>query len=304
MENKDIIIIGAGIAGISAAMYAARSGMKVSVIDEAGCGGQVLQIDDLENYPGVFPAVNGYDFMETAKKQAQAFGAEIIQTTITSLDRIDNNFKVVTPKGEFNSKALIIASGAEHKSLNVKGEKEFAGAGVSYCAVCDGPFFRKKIVTVIGGGDSAGTEALYLANLAEKVHLVHRRPEFRMVKSVSERILSNPKIEVHYNSIVKEIKGQDRVTSIELENTQTKDISEIETNGVFIFVGMNPRTSLVENLEKDAGGYIITDEKMGTKIPGLYVAGDVRSKPLRQIVTAASDGAIAAHSAAEFVKEN
>ncbi|MCR5496188.1 MAG: thioredoxin-disulfide reductase [Treponema sp.] len=304
MENKDIIIIGAGIAGISAAMYAARSGMKVSVIDEAGCGGQVLQIDDLENYPGVFPAVNGYDFMETAKKQAQAFGAEIIQTTITSLDRIDNNFKVVTPKGEFNSKALIIASGAEHKSLNVKGEKEFAGAGVSYCAVCDGPFFRKKIVTVIGGGDSAGTEALYLANLAEKVHLVHRRPEFRMVKSVSERILSNPKIEVHYNSIVKEIKGQDRVTSIELENTQTKEISEIETNGVFIFVGMNPRTSLVENLEKDAGGYIITDEKMGTKIPGLYVAGDVRSKPLRQIVTAASDGAIAAHSAAEFVKEN
>ena len=183
MENKDILIIGAGIAGISAGMYAARSGMKVAVIDEAGCGGQVLQIDNLENYPGVFPAVNGYDFMENAKKQALSFGAEIIQTSATSIDKKDNKFFVSTPKGTFSAPALIYATGAEHKTLGVKGEKEFAGAGVSYCAVCDGPFFRNKIVTVIGGGDSAGTEALYLANLAAKVHIIHRRDEFRMVKS-------------------------------------------------------------------------------------------------------------------------
>lgn len=302
MENKDILIIGAGIAGISAGMYAARSGMKVAVIDEAGCGGQVLQIDNLENYPGVFPAVNGYDFMENAKKQALSFGAEIIQTSATSIDKKDNKFFVSTPKGTFSAPALIYATGAEHKTLGVKGEKEFAGAGVSYCAVCDGPFFRNKTVTVIGGGDSAGTEALYLANLAAKVHIVHRRDEFRMVKSVSERLFSNPKIEVHLNSTVKEIKGSGKVSSIQIENTLTKENTEIPTDGVFIFVGMSPKTELVEMLKKDEGGYIVTNEKMETVIPGLFIAGDVRSKPLRQIVTAASDGAIAAHSAAEYVK--
>ena len=302
MENKDILIIGAGIAGISAGMYAARSGMKVAVIDEAGCGGQVLQIDNLENYPGVFPAVNGYDFMENAKKQALSFGAEIIQTQATAIDKKENKFFVSTPKGTFSASALIYATGAEHKTLGVKGEKEFAGAGVSYCAVCDGPFFRNKTVTVIGGGDSAGTEALYLANLAAKVHIIHRRDEFRMVKSVSERLFSNPKIEVHLNSTVKEIKGNGKVSSVQIENTLTKENTEIPTDGVFIFVGMSPKTELLEMLKKDEGGYIVTNEKMETVIPGLFIAGDVRSKPLRQIVTAANDGAIAAHSAAEYVK--
>lgn len=302
MGKNDILVIGAGIAGISAALYASRSGMNVTVIDEVGCGGQVLQIDSLENYPGVFPAVNGYDFMETAKKQALTFGAEIIKATVTSIDKKGNEFYAATSKGEFSASALILATGAEHNMLDVKGEKEFASAGVSYCAVCDGPFFRNKTVTVIGGGDSAGTEALYLANLAEKVHIIHRKPYFRMIKSISDRIFANPKIEAHFSSVVQEIKGSGKVSAVQIENVITKEVSDIQTDGVFIFAGMKPRTSLLEMLKKDAGGYIITDEKMGTLIPGLYIAGDVRSKPLRQIVTAASDGAIAAHSAAEYVK--
>lgn len=303
MENKDVVIIGAGVAGLSAAVYASRSGMDVAVLDEIGGGGQVLQIDNLENYPGIFPAVNGSDLIHTMISQAENFGAEIIQAEVFSIDKKGNDFYVKSSKGEFVAPTLILATGADHSKLNVPGEEELSGRGVSYCAVCDGPFFKNRKVVVVGGGDSACTEALYLANLASEVHLIHRRDQFRSAQVVAERIAKNEKITVHFDTVVKEIKGDGRVQFVQLENVKTGQLSELATDAVFVFVGMVPRTSLLEMIKKDKAGYFVTDEKMCTAIPGLYIAGDVRSKPLRQIVTAASDGAIAGVSAAEYVKE-
>lgn len=302
MEKKDIVIIGAGVAGLSAALYAARSGMKVSVLDELGGGGQVLQIDNLENYPGIFPAVNGADLTQTMIKQAENFGAEILQAEVFSIDKKANEFIIKSSKGEFISSALILATGAEHNKLGVPGEDELTGAGVSYCAVCDGPFFKNRTVCVVGGGDSACTEALYLATLASEVHLIHRRNEFRTAKVIADRIEESEKIKVHFDTVIKEIKGEGRVQVALLQNLKTNQETLLPTDAVFVFVGMSPRNSLLEMLSKDKAGYFVTNEKMATVIPGLFIAGDVRSKPLRQIVTAASDGAIAGFSAAEFVK--
>lgn len=304
MENRDVLIIGAGVAGLTAGLYSARSGMKTLILDEMGGGGQVLQIDNLENYPGVFPAVKGTNLVETMQSQAKSFGAEIVQAQVSSIDKKGTQFIVKTVNAEYSGSALILASGADHSKLGVVGEKEFSGCGVSYCAVCDGPFFKNRTVVVVGGGDSACTEALYLANIASTVHVIHRRSQFRASKVVADRVLNHEKITVHFNSTVKEIKGQGAVKSVILEDTETHALTELPTDAVFIFVGMVPRTNLFEILKKDKAGYIITDEKMATAVPGLFIAGDVRSKPLRQIVTAASDGAIAGFEAAEFVKSH
>lgn len=301
MESKDIVIIGGGVAGLSAGLYASRSGMDSVVID-AGGGGQVLEIYNLENYPGIFPAENGTELIENLAKQAESFGAKIIYSEVLSIDKKENLFFVKTDKTEFVAKSVIYATGAAHSKLGIPGEEQFTGSGVSYCAVCDGPFFKNKRVVVIGGGDSACSEALYLANIASHVDLIHRRNELRAAKSIAEKIFSNPKIDVHFNSVAKEIVGKEKVSGINIENIQTKQISLLETDAVFIFVGMEPRTSLLETLKKDENGYIITDEKMATSVPGLFVAGDVRSKPLRQIITAASDGAVAAVCAAKYLK--
>lgn len=302
MNQSDVLIIGAGVAGLSAGLYAARSGMKVYILDEAGAGGQVLQINDLENYPGVFPAVNGTDLIKTMETQAETFGVKIIQTSVTSIDKKGNFYSVKTSSEEYSAPAVIIATGADHSKLNVPGETEFTGRGVSYCAICDGPFFKNKNVCVIGGGDSACTEALYLADIASHVDLIHRRDQLRTQKTNADKVFANEKISVHFDSIVKQINGGPKVESLTLENVKTGEKSDLPTDGVFIFVGMVPRTSLLEILPKDDAGYILTNEKMETAIPGLFVAGDVRSKPLRQIVTATSDGAIAGFAAAEYVK--
>lgn len=302
MKNSDVLIIGAGVAGLSAGLYAARSGMNVIIIDEIGGGGQILQIDNLENYPGVFPAINGSDYIETLLNQARHFGAEIIQATVNSIDKKNNKFSVKAGNDEFLASALIVATGAEHSKLGIPGEKELAGAGVSYCAVCDGSFFKNKRVAVIGGGDSACSEALYLAGIASHIDIIHRRNELRATKTIAERVLNNEKIEVHFNSIAKRINGSRFVENLEVENTVTGDLSTLPESAVFVLIGMEPRTALLETLPKDKAGYFTTDEKMATVVPGLFIAGDVRSKPLRQIITAASDGAIAGHSAAEYVK--
>lgn len=301
MESKDIVIIGGGVAGLSAGLYASRSGMDSVVID-AGGGGQVLEIYNLENYPGIFPAENGTELIENLTKQAESFGVKIIYSEVLSIDKKENLFFVKTDKTEFVAKSVIYATGAAHSKLGIPGEEQLAGSGVSYCAVCDGPFFKNRRVVVVGGGDSACSEALYLANIASHVDLIHRRNELRAAKSIAEKIFSNSKIDVHFNSVAKEIVGKEKVSGINIENTQTKQIFLLETGAVFIFVGMEPRTSLLETLKKDENGYIITDEKMATSVPGLFIAGDVRSKPLRQIITAASDGAVAAVCAAKYVK--
>ena len=302
MKKYDVAIIGAGAAGLSAGLYSARSGMKTVIFDKSA-GGQTLEIDQLENYPGIFPAVNGSAYINTLLEQTKFFGAEIILKNATYIDKKNSFFIIQTPDETYESTALIYATGAEHTHLDIPGEKDLYGKGVSYCAVCDGPFFKGKNVTVIGGGDSACSEAIYLSGFVNHVDLIHRRNDFRAAKVLSERVLKNDKITVHFESVVKEIRGKNSVDSVLIENTSTGETKTLETSAVFIFAGMKPRTDLLENLKKDKNGYFITGENMETMIPGLYIAGDVRAKPLRQIVTAASDGAIAAFSAQEFVKD-
>ena len=256
-----------------------------------------------KNYPGVFPAVKGSDFINTMVEQAKAFGAEFFQGTVSSIDKIKNKFIVKTDKGELKSFTLVIATGAAHRKLDIPGEKELSGMGVSYCATCDGPFFKNRKVVVVGGGDSACDEATYLATLASEVTLVHRKGTLRAQKAVAEKVLNNPKIKVIFNTVVKEIKGKYKVEEVVLENTESGEISSLSADGVFIFVGMIPQTDLVEMLPKDEGGYIKTNESMETAIKGMYCVGDIRSKPFRQVVTATSDGATAAFSAGLYIRE-
>ena len=303
VQNEyDFISIGAGAAGLAAVQYAARSGLKALALDLSVAGGQVLKIAGLENYPGVFPAANGFSFIQTMQEQAKAFGAQIQSAQVKSIDKIKDKFEIETSKGKYSAKAVVLATGAEHKKLDVPGEKELEGRGVSYCAVCDGPLFRNKTIFVIGGGDAACDEANYLSQLAEKVFLVHRRDQLRAQKAVADRVLANPKITVLWNSVVQEIKGGQRVESIVLKNVQDGSLTEMPAAAVFVSVGMIPQNQLLSTLKTDEAGYIVTDEKMQTTIPGLYAAGDVRSKPFRQVVTATSDGAIAAFEAAEYIR--
>lgn len=301
-EIYDYIIIGAGPAGLASAQYAARSGLKTVVLDLAGAGGQVMQITELENYPGMFPAVNGSDFMENMKKQAETFGAKVELVQVSSIDKMGANFVVKAKDRVFEAPCVCLATGAVHRNLGVPGEKELTGRGVSYCAVCDGPFFRNRKIVVVGGGDSACSEAVYLSTLSKDVSIIHRRDSFRAQKAVVDKMLSagvNP----IYDTVVKSINGDGRVQSVTIENVKTGVQSEIEADAVFIFTGMLPQTDLVEMLPKDEAGYIITNEKMETIMPGLFAAGDVRSKPFRQIVTAVNDGAIAAHTVSELRME-
>ena len=297
----DYIIIGAGVAGLASAQYAARGGLKTLVIDVSIPGGQALTIPNLENYPGLFPAISGTQFCVNMKSQAESFGAEIIQTEVNSIDKVGNVFRIETRKEKFKSYTVLIATGAHHRKLGVPGENELEGRGVSYCATCDGPFFKKKKIFVIGGGDSACDEAMYLSTLSDDITLVHRRDKLRAQKAVADRLLANPKVKVLFNSKVKEIKGEGRVQSVMIESTVDAAVTEHPCDAVFIFAGMDPVTSLVEMLPKDDAGYIKTDEGMQTMMKGLFAAGDIRSKSFRQVVTAVSDGAIAAHSAGEFL---
>lgn len=299
----DFIIVGAGTAGLAAAQYAARSFMKTLVIESDLCGGQALFIYQLENYPGLWPAVPGETFIQNMKAQAETFGAVIEKMEITSIDKVKDVFYVKSGDKTITSHALLITTGASPRKLGIPGEEDFFAKGVSYCATCDGPFFRNKKIVVVGGGDSACDEANFLATLSKDVTIIHRRDTFRAQKAVAERALNNPNIKVIFNTIVKEIRGDQLVQEILIENIETKEESIMKTDGVFVFVGMNPQTQLVNSLPKDEGGHIITDEYMQTAIKGMYCAGDIRSKPFRQLITAASDGAIAAHCAGKYIRE-
>ncbi len=300
-EKFDYVIIGAGCAGLASAQYAARGGLSVLVLDLAGAGGQVLQIADFENYPGVFPAVDGATYMMTMQKQAESFGAKIVQAQVLSIDKTGGSFLVKTKKASYEATCLCIATGAIHRNLEVPGEKELSGRGVSYCATCDGPFFRNKKIVVVGGGDSACSEAIYLSTISGDVSIIHRRDKFRAQQAVIDKMLEAG-VKPVYDSVVKSINGQGRVQSVTIENVKTGEQSVLSTDAVFIFTGMLPQTDLVEMLPKDPSGYILTDENMETSVPGLFAAGDVRSKPFRQVVTAVSDGAIAAHVASERIR--
>ena len=295
----DYIIIGGGVAGLASAQYAARGGLKTVVIQGSSFGGQVMQISDLENYPGVYPNVNGADFIQKMQEQTLAFGAKMEYGPVTSIDKLNRDFIVKTKSKTFKAPAVLIATGAVHRNLGVPGEKELTGRGVSYCAVCDGPFFKNKRIVVIGGGDSACSEAVYLSGLSNDVKIIHRRDSFRAQQAVIDKMLKNG-VQPVYDSVVKSINGSNKVESVTVENVKTGKTEELGCDAVFIFVGMLPQNELVDMLKKDEQGYIITNEEMETSIPGLFAAGDVRSKSFRQIVTAVSDGAIAANTAKKY----
>lgn len=301
IEEFDYIIIGAGAAGLASAQYAARGGLKTVILEGMAEGGQIMQITELENYPGVFPVVNGIDFIKKMREQAVSFGAEIQTAQVLSIDKIENKFVIKTKNKTFTAPFLCIATGAVHRNLEVPGEKELTGRGVSYCAVCDGPFFRNKKIVVIGGGDSACSEATYLSSISGDVSIIHRRDSFRAQKSVIDKMLAAG-VKPIYDTVVESINGSNKVESVTLKNVKTGETSEFKTDAVFIFTGMIPQTELVGMLPKDDAGYLITDENMETSMPGLFAAGDVRSKPFRQIVTAVADGAIAALTVASRVE--
>ncbi len=308
LENKmdfDVAIIGGGPAGLAAAVYAARGGMKTVIFEKALVGGQITTTADVENYPGFEDNMSGFDIADKMRMQAEKFGTEIKQENIKSIKLDHLNKLVETDSNKYNVKSVILATGANPRKLGVQGEAKYTGRGVSYCATCDGALYRDKTVAVVGGGDSAVEEAIFLTKFAKKVYIIHRRDELRAVKLIRQRAFENDKIEIIWDSIVKEVKGGDFIEKVELYNKKTKEISELELDGIFIYVGIIPNNELVKSVvDLDEQGFILTDETMGTKIPGLYAAGDVVHKVLRQVVTAASDGATAAFSAEKWTEEN
>ena len=301
MESFDVIILGGGPAGLSAAIYSARGNNNTAVIDINMFGGQPSNYLELENYPG-FDLIGGYDLMEKFENHADKFGVKKFpMQEIVSVDL--KNKKIITKENEFTSKTIILAMGAGPQKLGIKGEKEFLGRGVSYCAVCDGAFYRNKTVAVIGGGNSAVEEACYLTKFADKVYIIHRRDTLRADKIVQERAFKNEKIEFIFDSVPKEILGDNLVNTLVLENVKTKEITNLYTNGVFPYIGINPNTDLINGqLEQDEKGFIKTDDKMSTSIRGIFAVGDIRITPLRQVITAASDGAVAAVYASKYIE--
>ena len=303
--DRDLIIIGAGGAGLSAAQYGARGNLRTLVLEEVASGGQALVISELENYPGFPEPINGYDFTQKMEDQARKFGAEFDNASVTGIQREDHVFRVTTDKGTLTAPTVILATGAVHKTLGVPGEAEYSGHGVSYCATCDGPFFKAKRMVVVGGGDAACDEAMYLSHLASGVLMIHRREKFRAQKSLASRVLENPKIEVRFNTELEKIEGDKLVTRVTLVNNVTKKKSEEPVSAVFVFIGSEPKSTLAAPLgvPLDDIGYIKTNDRMETSVPGLYAVGDVRSTPFRQLVVAAAEGAIAAHAAGQYIDE-
>ncbi len=299
----DLIIVGAGAAGLAASQYGARGNLRVLVLEEIASGGQALIIDAIENYPGLVDPVGGFDFSLKMEQQALKFGAILSNASVSSVRKENGVFVVETDGGAMTALAVILATGAKHRHLGVQGEQEFAGKGVSYCATCDGPLFRGKRMVVVGGGDAACDEATYLSNLAGGILMIHRRDRFRAQKALAERVLKNPKIEVRFDSELEEIKGDSAVRSVRILDKEKNCCYEEETSAVFVFIGSIPQTQVIDGVELDAGGSIVTDQKMQTSIPGLFAVGDVRSSPFRQLVVAAGEGAIAAHAAGQYIDE-
>lgn len=305
MMKYDVIIIGAGPAGLSAAIYSARSGLKTAVFERGLIGGQINVTEEVENYPGFPEALSGYELTERMHRQAEHFGTEFKDEEVTALG-MEGLCKIVeTSDNKYRARAVIFCTGAYPRRLNVPGEDKFTGRGVSYCATCDGALYRDKIVAVIGGGDSAIEEGIFLTHFAKKVVVIHRRDELRAQKIIQERAFKNPKMEFVWNSVVQEIRGENKVQELEVYNRKTNTVSVIPVDGVFIYVGILPNNKLMESrIDLDSAGFALTDDFMHTNVPGVYAAGDIRKKVLRQVVTATSDGAIAGWSAEKWITEN
>lgn len=300
----DTIIIGAGPAGMTAALYAARSNLKVALIEGGLPGGQMNNTSDIENYPG-YANISGPELAEKMFEPLENLGVEHLYGFVEAVEDHGDVKKVITDDEEFETRTVIVATGSKHRLLGVPGEEELNSRGVSYCAVCDGAFFRDQDLLVVGGGDSAVEEAIFLTQFAKSVTIVHRRDELRAQKVLQDRAFANEKIKFIWDSVVKEIKGENRVESVEIENVKTGQVTDQAFGGVFIYVGLDPVSDFVQELQiRDQAGWIVTDDHMKTSVAGVFAVGDVRQKDLRQVTTAVGDGAIAGQEAYKYITEH
>lgn len=307
MEDWEVIIIGGGPSGLTAGIYATRSGLKTLLLEKSSLGGQVITTEHIENYPGFYEPIVGAELIDRIRKQAEGFGLRIKEFCEVADIRSHSNhdrFTVESSNTErFKAGALVIATGAQPRDLDAPGASRLKYRGISYCATCDGPLFRGKPVLVVGGGNSAIEEALYLTRFASKVYIAHRRDTLRADHILGQRALKEPKIEMLWNSIVHEVVGKEQVTRVVIEDVKTKELTGIEVSGIFVYIGITPNTKLLEGLAGlDDQGYIITNPQMETSHPGIFAAGDCRQKKLRQIVTGVSDGATAAMMAYHYLQ--
>lgn len=300
MEMYDLVVVGGGPGGLSAAIYASRAGMKLAVIERAGLGGQIATTDIIENYLG-FPSLSGPDLVAHFETHAKNLDVPVKYALVQSIQKDGGVFTIDMGNEKVQSKAVIISSGAEPARLGIPGERQFTGRGVSTCGTCDGPFYRGRDIAIIGGGDTAAKEAIYLSKLVNKIYLVHRRDTLRAEKVLRERVAVRPNMEYLWEHRALEVRGdQSGVTQLEVESVKTGARRTIDVMGVFIFVGIRPNTGFVE-CDKDAAGFIKVDENMESSVPGLFAVGDCRVTPLRQVIVAAGDGAVAAVKAEEYV---
>ena len=303
MEKRELVIIGAGPAGMTAAIYGRRSGLDVLLLEKGATGGQINITDEIENWPGVQHAT-GPELGNMFREHALKFNTEIRIADVKKVELRDGKKIVVTDKGDIEAEAIVVATGAHFRRLGCEGEAEHIGQGVSFCAVCDGAFYEGEEVAVVGGGNTAVEEGVYLTKFASKVYIIHRRDEFRADRAAIEHAMSNPKIVPVWNSVVERIEGDGIVENLVLKNVKTGELSNLKVAGVFMFVGQTPDDDCVRGLVKaEKGGWILVNEHMETSVEGIFAAGDVCSKHLRQVITAASDGAIAAMAASAYINE-
>ena len=300
----DVLIIGAGPAGLTAGIYAARGCLKTIIVEKGAVGGQAVTTWEIENYPGAPENTTGPSLTERMRAQAESFGCEFVTGTYKGMMREEGMYSVTIGKEVYQTKTVIIAAGATPRALGCKGEAEHKGMGVSYCATCDANFYRNLDVVVVGGGDTAVEEALYLTKFAKKVIIIHRRDRFRAVQLLEDRAKAHPQIDIIWDSVVEEIFGKPVVTGVKVRNVKTNEVTDLATDGVFVFVGQQPGSEpFAVDVACDEKGYILTDENMATNLPGVFAAGDIRPKSLRQVVTATADGAIAAMSAMKYIEK-
>lgn len=299
----DVIIIGGGPAGLTAAIYTGRAKLKTLVLESALLGGNAGQTDQIDNYPGFPFGINGADLMDNFLKQAQRFGAEFKMEEVIGVEESPGGKRVVTDQGEYLARSIIITVGARRRELEVEGEKEYLGRGVSYCATCDGAFFQNAPVAVVGGGDSAVKEALYLADIASRVYLIHRRESFRANQTAVDKMLADDRIELKLNQVVERVTGDGMMENVILKDVNTGARESLQVEGLFVSIGLVAAADFIEPLLETENGYIVTDEHMATSIPGVFAAGDIRVKTARQVATAVGDGALAGIAVTEYLKE-
>jgi thioredoxin reductase (NADPH) len=304
-DSFEAVIIGGGPAGLTAGIYLMRAGIKAILLEKQLCGGAPMNTEHIENYPGFPDGISGRDLMERMAQQARNVGLQIAEfSQVDGVEAMEGSFVTRTDKESYRSAGLILATGTEPAKLNIPGEDVFVGRGISYCATCDGMFFRDLEVAVIGGGDSALSEALTLANIAAKVYIIHRRDQFRAEQILQQRARRNSKVELLLKKVPVRVNGADQVESITLRDTATSAESDLSVSGVFFYVGSSPDTAFLGNLiDRDGSGFVVTDEGLATRVPGLFIAGDARKKSLRQISTAVGDGALAAVNLEKYILE-